>query len=84
MKYLRAVPLLVLFLVTVYFAIFNWRVFIVSLDVSTGVGSVRLPLVAAVFLVGMLFLGLQTGLTYLMNLSRNTNPATLRHEVQFS
>ncbi|MGB2958177.1 MAG: hypothetical protein WBG01_02910 [Bacteroidota bacterium] len=71
MKYVQTVPLVGLFLVMVYFAIFNWSVFTVSLNVSLGFGLVAVPLVAAVFLVGLFFLGLQTGLTYFIGSRRN-------------
>jgi hypothetical protein len=81
MKYVRIVPLATLFLVMVYFAIFNWSVFIVSLDISTGFGLVTLPLVAAVFLVGLVFLGLQTGLTYFIDLRRSREKTQRESEI---
>ena len=68
MKYLQSAPIGLFFLVIVYFAIFNWSVFTVSLSVSLGFGLITVPLVATVFLVGLVFLGLQTGLTYFVNL----------------
>jgi len=71
MKYVQTVPLALLFLVMIYFAIFNWDVFVISLNVSVGVGVITVPLVATVFLIGIFFLGLQTGLTYFIDARRN-------------
>jgi len=77
MKYLQTAPLAILFLVMVYFAIFNWDVFTVSLNVSLGFGLVSVPLVATVFLAGLVFLGLQTGLTFFIE-SRRSRERTLK------
>ncbi len=70
MKYVQRAALAVLFLVMVYFAIFNWDVFTESLTVNLGFGLVVVPLVATIFLVGLFFVGLQTGLTYFIDSRR--------------
>jgi len=81
MKYAQTIPLAALFLVMVFFAIFNWDVFIVSLNVSVGLGLITVPLVATVFLVGLFFLGLQTGLTYFVDFRRNRERAEKDNEI---
>ncbi len=40
-------------LVTFYFAVFNWEMFIVNLNISLGFGVIRIPLILIVFIVGL-------------------------------
>jgi hypothetical protein len=81
MKYVQTVPIVALFLVMAYFALFNWNVFIVSLNIDVGLGVIAVPLVATVFLVGLFFLGLQTGLTYFVGFRRNRDRTLKESEI---
>lgn len=48
--------LTVLYLVIiVYFAIFNWNIFVLELDINLGIKVVQAPLIAVTFLLGILF-----------------------------
>ena len=46
-------------IVTIYFAVFNWGIFSVSLNVSLGFTVINIPVVALLFLLGLLLLILQ-------------------------
>ncbi len=55
-----ALVLTVIFLIiAIYFAVFNWNVFILDLDVNVGFQIIQLPLVATIFAIGITFLALQ-------------------------
>jgi predicted PurR-regulated permease PerM len=53
-----------------YFAIFNWDIFVLKLDVNLGFQSVNFPLVAGIFFIGIIFfilLLLNTSITNIVN-----------------
>lgn len=41
--------------IILYFAIFNWNIFVLELDINLGVKTVQAPLIAVTFLLGILF-----------------------------
>jgi hypothetical protein len=51
MKKIHLILLIIYVFITLYFAIFNWDVFIVNLGVSFGFSVVKLPLVAVILSV---------------------------------
>ena len=40
-------------LIIAYFAVFNWNVFMLELDVNLGIGIIQFQLIAGIFLVGL-------------------------------
>jgi len=42
-------------LIIMYFAVFNWNVFILELEVNLGFRVVQFPLLAGIFLIGLFF-----------------------------
>ena len=74
-----ALVLTIVFLIlTIYFAIFNWNVFVLNLDVNVGFQIIQLPLVATIFAVGITFLALQWLVTLLneLNLQKKISKKT--------
>jgi cytoskeletal protein RodZ len=65
MKKVHLILLIIYVFITLYFAIFNWEVFIVNLGVSLGFAVIKLPLVAMIFLFALIFLLIQWGLAHL-------------------
>ena len=41
--------------IILYFAVFNWNIFVLELDVNLGVKVIQAPLIALIFLLGFLF-----------------------------
>ena len=61
--------IVLLFLFTgIYFAVFNWEVFIVGLNVSIGFSVIKIPFILSLFLLGFFLLLLQFGLVKLSEL----------------
>ena len=42
-------------IIIVYFAIFNWNIFVLELDINLGVKVIQAPLIAVTFLMGIVF-----------------------------
>ena len=57
-------------LVSLYFAVFNWQVFIVKLNVNLGFGIVSMPPFIVLFLASFLIIGILSWLNYLAGLRR--------------
>lgn len=68
MKKTQFIPIIVYFFVVFYFAIFNWKVFSIFLKISLGFSAINLPVVAMIFLIGLVFIFIQLGLNHLSNL----------------
>jgi hypothetical protein len=68
---LKSTLLLMLFtLVNLFFAIFNWKIFTVKLNINLGFGLVEFPPFIAMFLVGFLVVGILSWTNYNMRLRR--------------
>ncbi|MCJ7713185.1 hypothetical protein MUO66_01825 [Candidatus Bathyarchaeota archaeon] len=56
MKKINLVIVITFFILAIYFAIFNWDVFILQLNVSLWFTTITLPLIAFIFLLSLIFL----------------------------
>lgn len=81
MKKTQFIPLAVYLVIVFYFAIFNWDVFSVSLKVSLGFFIINLPLIAMIFLLGLIFLLMQWGLNHLSDLKHQQELAQNENEM---
>ncbi len=59
MKKIYLPVILVYTFLLIYYAIFNWHVFILNLDVNLGFGSIKIPLIAILMAVSLTLLILQ-------------------------
>lgn len=68
---LKKFLLLILYtVINIYFMIFNWKVFTLSLNVNLGPGSVRLPPFLILFLLGFIIIGILSWSNYVQNLQK--------------
>ena len=57
-------------LANLYFAVFNWQIFIVKLNVNLGFGIVELPLFVVLFLFGFIIAGILSWSNYYIRLRK--------------
>ena len=62
--------LIIYTVINIYFMIFNWKVFTVSLNVNLGFGSVQLPPFIILFLLGFVVIGILSWSNYVQNLQK--------------
>jgi hypothetical protein len=62
--------LIIYTVVNIYFMIFNWKVFTISLDVNLGPGSIQLPPFIILFLLGFIIIGILSWTNYVQNLQK--------------
>jgi len=63
--------LLILFtLVNLYFMVFNWQIFTISLNINLGFGVAKLPPFIILFLLGFFIIGILSWISYITNLQR--------------
>ena len=62
--------LIIYTVVNIYFMIFNWKVFSISLDVNLGPGSIQLPPFIILFLLGFIIIGILSWTNYVQNLQK--------------
>lgn len=68
---LRKFLLLILYtVINLYFMIFNWKVFTLSLNVNLGPGSIQLPPFVILFLLGFIIIGILSWSNYVQNLRK--------------
>ncbi len=68
---LRKSLLLILYtLVYVYFMVFNWAVFTISLNINLGFGTVQLPPFIILFALGFIIIGVQSWVSYISSLQK--------------
>lgn len=58
MKKINSIIIIIYLIVMVYFALFNWALFTAPLNVSLGFNSFSLPVVANIFILSIIFMGL--------------------------
>jgi len=63
------IPVLYL-LVYIYFAIFNWQVFTVNLNIDLGFGVIGFPPFIVLFVIGFLLVGILAWINYVNSLRR--------------
>jgi energy-coupling factor transporter transmembrane protein EcfT len=63
--------LLILFiLANLYFAIFNWKIFTVKLNINFGFAIAEIPVFIVLFLLGFIFLGILSWMNYNIRLQK--------------
>ena len=62
--------LIIYTVINIYFMIFNWKVFTISLNVNLGFGSVQLPPFIILFLLGFVVIGILSWSNYVQNLQK--------------
>ncbi|MFO7935302.1 MAG: hypothetical protein R6U78_14630 [Bacteroidales bacterium] len=66
----NSILLIIYILVSVYFAIFNWQIFTVNLNVDLGFGVVTFPPFIMLFLLGFVIIGILSWMNYNSGLRR--------------
>ena len=66
----NSILLIVYILVSAYFAIFNWQIFTVNLNVDLGFGVVTFPPFIMLFLLGFVIIGILSWMNYNSGLRR--------------
>ncbi|MGW8314188.1 MAG: hypothetical protein ACWGNV_01200 [Bacteroidales bacterium] len=67
----RKFLLLILYtVINIYFMIFNWKVFTLSLNVNLGPGSIQIPPFVILFLLGFIIIGILSWSNYVQNLRK--------------
>lgn len=66
----KSILLIIYILVSAYFAIFNWKIFTVDLNVSLGFGVVTFPPFIVLFLVGLVIIAIQAWMNYSTSLRK--------------
>lgn len=68
---LRKFLLLIIYtVINIYFMIFNWKVFAISLNINLGPGSLQLPPFIILFLLGFIIIGILSWSNYVQNLQK--------------
>lgn len=63
--------LLILYtLAYIYFAVFNWQVFIVKLNIDLGFGAISIPPFIVFFLLGFILIGVLSWMNYMANIQK--------------
>lgn len=57
MKKYSILFLVIYFVISIYFAIFNWEVFIIAINVNLGFALLNIPPFIIIFLIGLILLG---------------------------
>ena len=75
--------LLVIYIISVlYFAVFNWEMFLITLNVNLGFSIINIPLIVAIFLYGICFLLIQWGLVNIYKLKTERDLARKDSEIK--
>lgn len=66
----NSILLILYVLISAYFAIFNWKIFTVSLNINLGVGAVTFPPFLALFLLGFIVISILSWMNYSTSLRK--------------
>lgn len=66
----NSILLIIYVLISLYFAIFNWQVFTVNLNINLGFGVVSFPPFIALFLLGFIVIGILSWINYSTSLRK--------------
>jgi hypothetical protein len=70
-KILKHAFLLILYtIINLYFAIFNWQVFIVKLNIDLGFAVITIPPFIVLFLIGFIMIGILSWMHYMTSLQK--------------
>ena len=82
MRKIHLVIIILYFLIACYFALFNWAIFSVSLNVDLGFSIIQIPLIAMVFSFSLIILLIQLGLNYVSDLSHERDLGKKESDIQ--
>ena len=82
MRKIHLVIVILYFLIACYFALFNWEIFSVSLNVDLGFSIIQIPLIAMVFSFSLIILLIQLGLIYVSDLSHERDLGKKESDIQ--
>ncbi|MEA1896962.1 MAG: hypothetical protein U9N53_04790 [Bacteroidota bacterium] len=82
MRKIHLVIIILYFIIACYFALFNWAIFSVSLDIDFGFSIIQIPLIAMVFSFSLIFLLIQLGITYLSDLGHERDLGRKESDIQ--
>lgn len=66
----KSILLIIYLVISLYFAIFNWQIFTVNLNVSLGFGVVSFPPFIVMFLLGFIVIGILSWMNYATSLRK--------------
>jgi hypothetical protein len=66
----KLIPLIIYSLVYLYFMVFNWKVFTLTLQVNLGFGVLQMPPFIVLFLLGVLLIGILSWISYMTSLRK--------------
>lgn len=66
----KLIPLIIYSVVYIYFMVFNWKVFTISLNVNLGFGVVKMPPFLILFLLGFILIGVLSWISYVASLRK--------------
>jgi len=82
MRKVHLVIIILYFIIACYFALFNWAIFSVSLNVDLGFSIIQIPLIAMVFSFSLIILLIQLGLIYLSDLGHERDLGKKESDIQ--
>lgn len=81
MKRTQLILVIIYLAVTLYFALFNWDMFIVNLNISLGFGIVRIPLLVVLFIAGLALLLIEWAIVKIFSLKKEQELARKEGEI---
>lgn len=81
MKRTHLILIIIYLLATLYFAVFNWDIFIVNLNISLGFGIVRIPLLVVLFIAGLALLLIEWAVLKIFSLKMERDLARKEGEI---
>jgi len=66
----KLIPLFIYSVVYIYFMVFNWKIFTISLNVNLGFGVVKMPPFLILFLLGFILIGVLSWISYVASLHK--------------
>ena len=82
MRKVHLAIIILYFITACYFALFNWAIFSVSLDIDMGFAILQIPLIAMVFSLTLVVLLIQLGLIYVSDLSHDRDLIKKESDIQ--
>jgi len=82
MRKAHLVIIILYIIIACYFALFNWAIFSVSLDIDLGFAIIHVPLIAMVFSFSFVILLFQLGLIYVSDLSHERDLLKKESDIQ--
>lgn len=68
MKRIHLILMMIYLFTMFYFAVFNWEIFVVNLNISLGLAVVQVPLIMVFFISGLVLLLIEWGVSKILSL----------------